>query len=199
MLWSRGRIGQWKRTARVFTGRDCQWQAMFALGRLRVIPLPLARANSTLGASSGVVSTSPLAPTSNTPDASESLSGAQPAPSSLPKHRTQGRRHPKYPAIRPSISLDRPREWNSPIPPGFIPAYDEAVAYVRADAAAVQAEADALRSNLEKGQIPIEGIEDAKRRLDTLEIMAQVNLPEVRWRAANGMGQCSWSHFSKRN
>jgi len=164
---------------------------MFALGRLRVIPVPLARANSTLGASSGVASTSPLAPTSSTSDASGSPSGAQPAPSSPPKHRTHGRRHPKYPAIRPSINLDRPREWNPPTPPGFIPAYDEAVAYVRADAAAVQAEADVLRSNLEKGQVPIEGIDDAKKRLDMLEIMAQVNLPEVRWKAANGMGQCS--------
>jgi large subunit ribosomal protein L35 len=170
--------------------RDCQWQAMFALGRLRVVPVPLARANSTLGTSSSVAFT-PLAPTSSTSDTSGSLSGVQPPPSSQSKHRTHGRRHPKYPAIRPSINLDRPREWNPPIPPGFIPAYDEAVAYVRADAAAVQAEADALRSNLEKGQVQIEGLDDAKKRLDTLEIMAQVNLPEVRWKAANGMGQCS--------
>jgi large subunit ribosomal protein L35 len=173
----------------VVTNGDCQWQAMFALGRLRVIPVPLARANSTLGASSGVACTSPLA--TSTSDASGSVSDSQLAPSSPPKHRTHGRRHPKYPAIRPSINLDRPREWNPPIPPGFIPAYDEAVAYIRADAAAVQAEADTLRSNLERGQVPIEGMDDAKRRLNTLEIMAQVNLPEVRWKAANGMGQCS--------
>lgn len=54
-------------------------------------------------------------------------------------------------------------------------------------------EIDALRSSLDKGQVPSEGVEDAKKRLDVLEIMAQVNLPEVRWKAANGMGLCC--HF----
>ncbi len=131
---------------------------MFTLCRLRAATVPLARANSTL------VSTSPLKP------------------------RAPARRNPKYPPIRPSISLERPREWNPPVAPGVIPAYDEAVAYIRADAAAVQAEADTLRSSLENGQVLTEGLEDAKRRLDVLKIMAQVNLPEVRWKAANGMG-----------
>ncbi|KAI9510695.1 PEBP-like protein [Russula earlei] len=101
---------------------------------------------------------------------------------------TRHRRNPKYPAIRSSINLDRPREWNPPVAPRFIPAYDEAVAYIRADAAAVKAEADTLRTSLEKGQVSIEDIENAKKTLDVLDIMAQVNLPEVRWKAANGMG-----------
>lgn len=99
----------------------------------------------------------------------------------------------KYSPIRPSISLERPREWNPPVAPGVIPAYDEAVAYIRADAASAQAEADTLRSSLENGRVSTEGIEDAKKKLDVLEIMAQVNLPEVRWKAANGMGLCC--HF----
>jgi large subunit ribosomal protein L35 len=146
---------------------------MLRLCRLRVIPVPLARANSTVESLSSIVSTSP------------------------PKRTTQGRRKPKYPPIRPSISLERPREWNPPIVPGVIPAYDEAVAYVRADAAAVQAEVDSLRSSLESGQVPTEGIENAKERLDVLEIMAQVNLPEVRWKAANGMGSYCHSTRSK--
>lgn len=54
-------------------------------------------------------------------------------------------------------------------------------------------EADSLRSGLENGRVPTEGIEDAKKMLDVLEIMAQVNLPEVRWKAANGMGL--YRHF----
>ena len=176
----------------VWRVRDCpcQSQAMFTLGRLRVVPVSLARANSTLGLPLSVTSASLLTPTTSTSDVSTGLSSAQPIPSSPSKRKVQGPRNPKYPAIRPSISLKSPREWNPPIPPGLIPAYDEAVAYIRADAAAVQAEADVLRSNLEKGQVPNEGIEDAKKRLETLEIMAQVNLPEVRWKAANGMGQC---------
>jgi large subunit ribosomal protein L35 len=168
-----------------------QWLAMFTLGRLRAIPVSLARANSTLGTFSSVTSPSLLTTTSTTSKAPSSPGGAQPVPTSPPKRRTQGRRNPKYPAIRPSISLERPREWNPPVAPGVIPAYDEAVAYIRADAAAVQAEADAIRSSLEKGQIPTEGIEDTRKMLDTLEIMTQVNLPEVRWKAANGMGLCS--------
>jgi large subunit ribosomal protein L35 len=165
---------------------------MLTLGRLRAIPASLARASSTVGVSSGVTSTSSLTGTPSTSDASTGLSSAQPIPISPPKRGTRGRRNPKYPAIRPSISLERPREWNPPVPPGFIPAYDEAVAYIQANAAAVKAEADALQLNLEKGQVPIEGLEDAKKKLNTLEIMAEVNLPEVRWKAANGMGQCSF-------
>jgi large subunit ribosomal protein L35 len=166
---------------------------MFTLCRLRPVTVPLARANSTLETLSSVTSTPPLTDSSTTSDASTSPRIAEPVSTSPPKHRTPGRRNPKYSPIRPSISIERPREWNPPVAPGVIPAYDEAVAYIRADAAAVQAEADTLRSSLENGHVPTEGIEDAKKRLDVLEIMAQVNLPEVRWKAANGMGL--YCHF----
>jgi large subunit ribosomal protein L35 len=99
-------------------------------------------------------------------------------------------RNPKYPPIRPSICLERPREWNRPVAPGIIPAYDEAVAYIRADAAALQAEADTIRLNLENQRVQTDSIEEAKAKLNVLDIMARVNLPEVRWKAANGMGLC---------
>jgi large subunit ribosomal protein L35 len=160
-------------------------KAMFTLARFRPIQVPLARANSTLESLSRSTST----PLTTASDASASHP-ADPLPTLSPKRRTQGRRNPKYSPIRPSISLERPREWNPPVRPGVIPAYDEAVAYIRADAADVQAEADALRLSLDKGEVPTEDVEDAKKRLDMLEIMAQVNLPEVRWKAANGMGLC---------
>jgi len=169
---------------------------MFRLCRLRAVTVPLARANSTLESLSSVTSTPPLTGSSTTSDASTSPRGVEPPSTSPPKRRSPARRNPKYPPIRPNISLERPREWNPPVAPGVIPAYDEAVAYIRADAAAVQAEADTLRSSLEDGQIPTEGIEDAIKRLDVLEIMAQVNLPEVRWKAANGMGLYCHSAFS---
>jgi large subunit ribosomal protein L35 len=162
---------------------------MFTLCRLRAITAPLARANSTLESLSTVTSTPLLTGSSTTSDASTSPRSDE-LVTPPPERRTLGRRNPKYPPIRPSISLERPREWNPPVAPGVVPAFDEAVAYIRADAAAVQAEADTLRSSLENGQVSIEGIEDAKERLDVLEIMAQVNLPEVRWKAANGMGLC---------
>jgi large subunit ribosomal protein L35 len=166
---------------------------MFTLCRLRAVTVPLARANSTLETLSSVTSTPPLTDSSTTSDASTSPRSAEPVSTSPPKRRTPARRNPKYPPIRPSISLERPREWNPPVAPGALPAYDEAVAFIRADAAAVQAEADTLRSSLENGQVPTEGIEDAKNMLDVLEVMAQVNLPEVRWKAANGMGL--YCHF----
>ncbi|KAI0274001.1 phosphatidylethanolamine-binding protein [Russula aff. rugulosa BPL654] len=157
---------------------------MFTLCRLRAVTAPLARANSTLETLSSVTSTPSLTGSSTTSNVSTSPHAELVPP---PKRGTPVRRNPKYSPIRPSISFERPREWNPPVAPGVIPAYDEADAYIRADAAAVQAEADTLRSSLENGQVPTEGIEDAKKRLDVLEIMAQVNLPEVRWKAANGM------------
>ncbi len=172
---------------------------MFTICRLRAVTVPLTRANSTLEALSSVTPTPPLTGPSTTSDASTSPRVAEPEPvsTSLPKRRTPARRNPKYPAIRPSISLEGPREWNPPVTPGLVPAYDEAVAYIRQDAAAVQEEADTLRSSFENGQVPPEGIEDAKKRLDVLDIMAQVNLPEVRWKAANGMGLYCHSTLSK--
>jgi large subunit ribosomal protein L35 len=166
------------------------WHAMFTPCRLRAITVPLTRANSTLESLSAPL----LTVSSTAPDTSAS---SDLVPTVPPKHRTHGRRNPKYSPIRPSISLERSREWNPPVAPGVIPAYDEAVAYIRADAAALQAEADALRLNLENKQVQLEAIEDAKERLDVLEIMAQVNLPEVRWKAANGMGECYKSTFTK--
>ena len=165
---------------------------MFTLARHRVLRVPVARFNSTLETLSSVTSTPP--PTNSTAsDASASHPTGPVLTPSSPRRRTQGRRNQKYIPIRPSISLERPREWKSPVPPGFIPAYDEAVAYIRADAAAVQAEADALRLSLEKGEVASEDVEEAKKRVDMLDIMAQVNLPDVRWKAANGMGLCSHS------
>lgn len=165
---------------------------MFTLCRIRAVTAPLARANSTLETLSSLTPTPPLTDSSTAYDTSTSQCGAEPVSLST-KRGTPARRNPKYSPIRPSISVERPREWNPPIAPGVVPAYDEAVAYIRADAAAVQVEADSLRSGLENGHVPTEGIEDAKKRLDILEIMAQINLPEVRWKAANGMGL--YCHF----
>jgi large subunit ribosomal protein L35 len=163
---------------------------MFTLARLRALRVPRARANSTLESLSSA-SSNPSPPAPSTPSNAAASHDADPVPTPDPRRRTQGRRNPKYPAIRPSISLQRPREWNLPVGPGVIPAYDQALAYIRADAAAVQAEADALRLSLEKGTVPTGDVEEAKKRLDVLEVMAQVNLPEVRWKTANGMGLCS--------
>ena len=166
---------------------------MFTLARLRALRVPLARANSTLESLSSATSIPSPSPPSSTPSTETATHDTATGETPVPPRRTQGRRNPKYPAVRPSISLERPRAWNPPVAPGVIPAYDQALAYIRADAAAVQAEADALRTSIEKGEVPEEGLENAKKQLDVLEVMAQVNLPEVRWKAANGMGLCPYS------
>lgn len=72
---------------------------------------------------------------------------------------------------------------------GQTPTYDHALAYIRADAAAMQVGADALRPSIEKGMVPTEDVgDDAKKRLDVLEVMVQINLLEARWKIANGIG-----------
>ncbi|KAH9005782.1 hypothetical protein EDB86DRAFT_2767447, partial [Lactarius hatsudake] len=68
------------------------------------------------------------------------------------------------------------------------PTYDQALAYIRADAAPVQVGADALRPSIEQGVVPTENVEDdAKKRLEVLEVMAEINLLEARWKVANGI------------
>lgn len=75
---------------------------------------------------------------------------------------------------------------------GQTPTYDHALAYIRADAAAMQVGADALRPSIEKGMVPTEDVgDDAKKRLDVLEVMVQINLLEARWKIANGIAELS--------
>lgn len=95
-----------------------------------------------------------------------------------------------YPAIRPSISLERPREWHRPIARGVLPAYDEALRVISRDAKIVQKEASELRAKLMKGEFSGEAGVQAKEKLDILDIMGHVNLPDVRWKARNGLGAC---------
>lgn len=95
-----------------------------------------------------------------------------------------------YPAIRPSISLERPREWRRPIARGVLPAYDEALRVIGLDAKIVQNEARELRAKLDKGDFSGEAEVQAKDKLNILDIMGHVNLPDVRWKARNGLGVC---------
>ncbi|KAI0030443.1 phosphatidylethanolamine-binding protein [Vararia minispora EC-137] len=88
---------------------------------------------------------------------------------------------------RPRISLARPRKWNRPIAPGLIPAYDQALKLIRDDAAKIQAEAAELRARLQAGKVPKELLEAEEKRLGILDVMGKVNLPDVRWKAYNGM------------
>ncbi|KAJ7232848.1 phosphatidylethanolamine-binding protein [Mycena haematopus] len=106
---------------------------------------------------------------------------------------------------RPEISMKRPRRWNTPLPEGVLPAYDEAVKLIRKDAWNVRKEAKVLRREVDRlhrvlcGEVEGEKVEgeaksameadlEAKRaKLHVLDVQSEVNLPEVRWSVANAM------------
>lgn len=58
------------------------------------------------------------------------------------------------------------------------------------DAKIVQREARELRAKLDKGEFSGEAEVQAKEKLNILDIMGHVNLPDVRWKARNGLGAC---------
>ena len=118
------------------------------------------------------------------------------APSEQPE-RPKGPQR-KWPTRRPSISLERPREWCRPIAKGVEPAYDYALRYILRDAAFVRKELEELMVEVRAEEAKPEGerdgraLEEMRERVRVLEIQAEANLPDVRWKARNGMGECLW-------
>ena len=161
-----------------------------ALRRLRTLNGPLIRFNTTAAAAQQPTPP-PAAPTSSPSDADADADATASA-----KKRRRPRK--KYARQRPSITLERPRDWCRPVAPGVLPAYDEALRYIAVDSRSIKHEAQALAATLDGGKVPADEAQDARARLETLEIMSEVNLPWVRWKAANGMGEspcrlcCSW-------
>ncbi|TFY51800.1 hypothetical protein EVG20_g10831 [Dentipellis fragilis] len=160
-------------------------RAMLALRRLRVAARPLVRTNATLQSTLASSPSPPPPPTNAKPADAESTSTAT-VDASEGKN-TRGRHKRSYPTRRPHIDLEHPREWRRALAPGVLPAYDEALRVIYADAKAVQKEAQEVREKLEKGELKGEEAEKERKRLDVLDVMGEVNLPEVRWKAANGM------------
>ncbi|KAH9949497.1 PEBP-like protein [Amylocystis lapponica] len=132
------------------------------------------------------VTPTPTASKAKTPDASAASEDAG-AQKEKPKVWTG-------PTRRPRISLDHPKEWNRPIARGVLPVYDLALAYVREDAAQIKDELKALQKELKvamsapEGERDTQKVEELTEKAAILEIQSQINLPEVRWKAANGMG-----------
>ena len=94
---------------------------------------------------------------------------------------------------RPYINPERPRRWNRPLVPGVLPAYDEALQYIRQDSCALRAETQynrlALREAESSPSPDPEFIKGLKEKLTVLEIQSEVNRPEVRWNFRNGLGE----------
>ena len=116
-------------------------------------------------------------------------SSAAPAPedASLKKRRT----HPLK-TRRPKISLEQPREWKRPLAYGVLPAFDEAVKFIKADSEALKLEMqDAQASLMAAKQAPEldpVAIKEMEDKLHYLAIQSQINFPEVQWKCVNGMG-----------
>ncbi|KAI0358822.1 PEBP-like protein [Trametes cingulata] len=90
-----------------------------------------------------------------------------------------------------------PREWCRPIAKGVEPAYDYALRYILKDAAFIRKELEALRAELAEAERKPEGerdeaaLQSMRERVGILEIQSEVNLPDVRWKARNGMADMS--------
>lgn len=93
---------------------------------------------------------------------------------------------------RPHINPQKPRQWNRPLAPGVLPAFDEALRYIRQDSHALRAEAQYNRSALRAAESSPdpdpELIKGLKEKLAILEVQSEVNCPEIRWNFRNGLG-----------
>ena len=105
-----------------------------------------------------------------------------------PKHKR------RYPTRRPRISLDHPRQWHRPLRAGFLPAYDEALKVIHRDSWALKQEAYALRRRIERMESNLDSVDhkqiaEDKNKLEILEVQSEINLPSIRWKFANAMGE----------
>lgn len=94
---------------------------------------------------------------------------------------------------RPYINSEKPRQWNRPLAPGVLPAFDEALRYIRQDSHALRAETQYNRSVLQEAKSSPnpdpELVKSLKEKLTILEVQSEINRPEVRWYFRNGLGE----------
>ncbi|KAG6809515.1 hypothetical protein H0H92_015961 [Tricholoma furcatifolium] len=178
---------------------------MLALRRLRVPHSALLRrANATLQTTTTPDSAPPpVAAATTQPSKPKPAPAPAPVPAEAEKNTTQGRRRRRtpIPPKRPEISLAKPREWNRPVAPNVIPAYDLALDLITKDSYRLTQEAKAVRKEVlaldaqvrelgwgtEEAQALEEELEQKRKKLRILEVQSQINVPEVRWKVANAM------------
>jgi hypothetical protein len=170
---------------------------MFTLRHL--LPVPLSRCNATLQAPLKLTKVVHPLPSAKSPSRS-SVSEKSTAQGTRFGRTTQG----GTPGSRPRISLGRakitviqPHKWNRPLAPGVLPAYDEALKLIRRDSLQLKRQMWSLRKAIVKADNAPEKDNDAMRamrqQLDILAVQSEVNLPDVRWNCANGMGRSSFA------
>ncbi|KAL5494969.1 MRPL35 [Sanghuangporus weigelae] len=122
-----------------------------------------------------------------------------------PDGRGRRRRRRRIVKKRAQISLTNPRKWNPPVKPGSLPVYDEALKLIKEDSLHLKRElktvlarvqevekelqvlSSAEGSEVEKKVELEKELERLRERVKILEIQSEINLPWVRWYAANGM------------
>lgn len=182
--------------------------------RLRVLApatRPLCRTNASLAPAAGVpVNPPPPAPSASAKATKETAaSGSTPSKKAADKkaadktadtkqdgdadtsESTRPHIRPRrFPAKRPAIDMKRPREWNRPLAPGVLPAYDEALRFIRGDSRALKTELAEVNARIEKGAEG-EELEKLKEKAHVLEVQSEINLPDVRWKFRNKMSEYS--------
>ena len=178
---------------------------------LRRVPRPCAgisriRCNATVASAQSVEPTPVTAPPAQKVEATEASSSAKPPVSKAPATtqptsqngettaplRTRGR---VWPTKRPSISLERPRQYSRPIGVGVLPVYDQALGYIKRDSKLRKAELEEYQNLLKKAESTPdwkpEDLEKLKDKIRILEVQSEINLPSIRWKAKNGLADMS--------
>ena len=111
---------------------------------------------------------------------------------------------------RPNISLSQPRKWNRALAPGAVPAYDEALKFIRADSNAIQKQIRQQKKTIKEAEQNLRALkasnaeedtvkaadaelESLREKLNILEVQSEVNLPDTRWRVRNAMSAFMFS------
>ncbi|KAI0656770.1 PEBP-like protein [Cubamyces menziesii] len=162
---------------------------MLALRRLpRFTPrLASVRGNATLDAAKAQADVPPVPPAS-------SVTAKSGAPEGKQDHDGSGKAAAQQQGGGGrSASSKAPREWSRPIAKGVEPAYDYALRYILKDAKFLRKELEELQAAVEAEEKKPEGerdeaaLKEMRERVGVLEIQSEVNLPDVRWKARNGM------------
>ncbi|KAG9314739.1 phosphatidylethanolamine-binding protein [Chiua virens] len=105
------------------------------------------------------------------------------------------RRTRPFKTRRPRISLEHPREWKRPLAYGVLPAFDEALKFIKADSETLKLEMQNVQASLNAAKLApepdSEAIQRIEEKLNYLEIQSEVNFPQVQWKCANGMADMS--------
>jgi large subunit ribosomal protein L35 len=171
---------------------------MQALRRFRTTPLNFLRTNASVSTTQihdEVVPPPPILeaakPTPSQPSIGSMSISSGDAKATIQPTRGRNKRG-RVIKRRPQISLANPRDWKRPIAYGVLPAYDEALRYLMRDSAVLKKEAEDLKAVISKEDEAPDRDENAlkqkREKLNVLEVQSEVNLPEVRWKVANGMG-----------